>query len=426
MKKEETEKVSEKPEKKKREKKEPYIPIDLDKLKENIEKDIKEKFTFAPEDVERLLKLQKYEDGLTSGVNNLGITIQNILDKQYEEYVKTFIKFMDTVRDELRKKQEEMEEEFKKHMKENDIRIIKSERDFFRLEAIRLNGLCKEMSKKIEEMAFKMKLMNNDLTTMSLRWKESENINKQLIVELESNIQNSKDIEKENEELKEQINKNLNDNNNNYNDYKNEDFYDILKNDKALIIIERLKSDLRKERQRNHQTLSEFNKVLLNKNKLESLFNECVEEVRKEAFNRKLKETMNETIFKRLNKTNNNITIPYLSNIKNEKFLPKDKVKILELFLLKDELGNILQNIVFNKSQEDVEKFGEFNILDENRIQTPIGKVTLKPISSEKKRNVFIRSSYNFSNSFGKKTSLNFGNIKVNLNPFQSKNISGL
>ena len=426
MKKEETEKVSEKPEKKKREKKEPYIPIDLDKLKENIEKDIKEKFTFAPEDVERLLKLQKYEDGLTSGVNNLGITIQNILDKQYEEYVKTFIKFMDTVRDELRKKQEEMEEEFKKHMKENDIRIIKSERDFFRLEAIRLNGLCKEMSKKIEEMAFKMKLMNNDLSTMSVRWKESENINKQLIVELESNIQNAKDIEKENEDLKEKLNKNLNEINNENFDAKNDDIYDVLKSDKALIIIERLKNDLRKERQRNHQTLSEFNKVLLNKNKLENLFNECVEEVRKEAFNRKLKETMNETIFKRLNKTNNNMTIPYLSDMKNEKFLPKDKVRIFELFLLKDELGNILQNIVFNKSQEDVEKFGEFNILDENRIQTPIGKVTLKPISSEKKRNVFIRSSYNFSNSFGKKTSLNFGNIKVNLNPFQSKNISGL
>ena len=426
MKKEETEKVSEKPEKKKREKKEPYIPIDLDKLKENIEKDIKEKFTFAPEDVERLLKLQKYEDGLTSGVNNLGITIQNILDKQYEEYVKTFIKFMDTVRDELRKKQEEMEEEFKKHMKENDIRIIKSERDFFRLEAIRLNGLCKEMSKKIEEMAFKMKLMNNDLSTMSVRWKESENINKQLIVELESNIQNAKDIEKENEDLKEKLNKNLNEINNENFDAKNDDIYDVLKSDKALIIIERLKNDLRKERQRNHQTLSEFNKVLLNKNKLENLFNECVEEVRKEAFNRKLKETMNETIFKRLNKTNNNMTIPYLSDMKNEKFLPKDKVRIFELFLLKDELGNILQNIVFNKPQEDVDKFGEFNILDENRIQTPIGKITLKPISSDKKRNVFIKSSYNFSNAFGKKTSLNFGNIKVSLNPFQSKNISGL
>ena len=406
--------------------KERYIPLDLDKILDNIKENFSKKLQLSQQELENFNKIEKDYHGLNEDVDKLGITIQKILDKQYEEYVKTFIKFMDTVREELKKKQEEMEEEYKKHMKENDIRIIKSERDFFRLEAIRLNGLCKEMSKKIEEMAFKMKLMNNDLSTMSLRWKESENINKQLIVELESNIQNSKDIEKENEELKEQINKNLNDNNNNYNDYKNEDFYDILKNDKALIIIERLKSDLRKERQRNHQTLSEFNKILLNKNKLETLFNECVEEVRKDVFNRKLKETMNETLSKRLSRTNNQISIPYLSNIKNDKFLPKDKRKILEMFLMKDDLGNILQNIVFNKSQDDVEKFGEFNILDENRIQTPISKFNLQPINSDKKKNnVFIKSSYNFSNSFGKKTSLNFGNIKVKLNPFKY-NISGL
>ena len=406
--------------------KERYIPLDLDKILDNIKENFSKKLQLSQQELENFNKIEKDYHGLNEDVDKLGITIQKILDKQYEEYVKTFIKFMDTVREELKKKQEEMEEEYKKHMKENDIRIIKSERDFFRLEAIRLNGLCKEMSKKIEEMAFKMKLMNNDLSTMSLRWKESENINKQLIVELESNVQNSKDIEKENEELKEQLNKNLNDNNNNYNEYKNDDLYDIIKNDKALIIIERLKCDLRKERQRNHQTLSEFNKILLNKNKLETLFSECVEEVRKDVFNRKLKETMNETLSKRLSRTNNQISIPYLSNIKNDKFLPKDKRKILEMFLMKDDLGNILQNIVFNKPQDDVDKFGEFNILDENRIQTPISKFNLQPINSDKKKNnVFIKSSYNFSNTFGKKTSFNFGNIKVKLNPFKY-NISGL
>ena len=137
--------------------------------------------------------------------------------------------------------------------------------------------------------------------------------------------------------------------------------------------------------------MSEFNKLLLNKNKLETLFNECVEEVRKDVFNRKLKETMNETLIKRLSRTNNQISIPYLSDMKNDKFLPKDKRKILELLLMKDDLGNILQNIVFNKSQDDVEKFGEFNILDENRIQTPIDKLSLQPINSDKKKNnVFI------------------------------------
>ena len=137
--------------------------------------------------------------------------------------------------------------------------------------------------------------------------------------------------------------------------------------------------------------MSEFNKLLLNKNKLETLFNECVEEVRKDVFNRKLKETMNETLIKRLSRTNNQISIPYLSDMKNDKFLPKDKRKILEMFLMKDDLGNILQNIVFNKSQDYVDKFGEFIILDENRIQTPIDKLSLQPINSDKKKNnVFI------------------------------------
>ena len=100
---------------------------------------------------------------------------------------------------------------------------------------------------------------------------------------------------------------------------------------------------------------------------------------------------MNETLIKRLSRTNNQISIPYLSDMKNDKFLPKDKRKILELLLMKDDLGNILQNIVFNKSQDYVDKFGEFIILDENRIQTPIDKLSLQPINSDKKKNnVFI------------------------------------
>ena len=146
--------------------KERYIPLDLDKILDNIKENFSKKLQLSQQELENFNKIEKDYHGLNEDVDKLGITIQKILDKQYEEYVKTFIKFMDTVREELKKKQEEMEEEYKKHMKENDIRIIKSERDFFRLEAIRLNGLCKEMSKKIEEMAFKMKLMNNDLIVL--------------------------------------------------------------------------------------------------------------------------------------------------------------------------------------------------------------------------------------------------------------------
>ena len=199
--------------------------LDLDNLLDTIRTNLKSKLQLSPVDLERLDKIQKSSHILDDNVSQLENTIKAILDKQYDEYVKTFEQFMDSVRKELREKIEAMELEEKKRQKMNDIRIIKCERDFFRLEAIRLNGLCKDMSTKIEEMAFRMKLLTNELNTMTTKWKESENVNKQLLVELESNIQSMKDIEKENNELKEKMTKisidNMNSNNTNEENYNN-------------------------------------------------------------------------------------------------------------------------------------------------------------------------------------------------------------
>ena len=291
--------------------------LDLDNLLDTIRTNLKSKLQLSPVDLERLDKIQKSSHILDDNVSQLENTIKAILDKQYDEYVKTFEQFMDSVRKELREKIEAMELEEKKRQKMNDIRIIKCERDFFRLEAIRLNGLCKDMSTKIEEMAFRMKLLTNELNTMTTKWKESENVNKQLLVELESNIQSMKDIEKENNELKEKMTKisidNMNSHNTNEENYNNsksdnDSNYESIKREKLLYIIEKLKVDLKKERMRNHKTLSEFNKMILDKNKLETIFSDCVEEVRKDIFNRKLKDKINDN---RKSK-NNTVTVPYV------------------------------------------------------------------------------------------------------------------
>ncbi len=444
-----------------------YIPVDLDHLMENIKKNLTHKLKMSQADIERMDKIQKCSNGLNNDVVNLGITIQNILDKQYEEYLKTFTKFMDTIRIELQKKQKEMEEQQKKLLKENDIRIVKTERDFFRLEAIRLNGLCKEMSEKIEEMAFKMKLLNNDLNNMTVKWKESENVNKQLLVELESNIQSMKEVEKENNEIKEKLNNNLNinnfnnnieSNNNNENENYNLDNSEnnnliennnnisnninnnISNSEKLYYIIEKLKAELRKERLRNHKTLSEFNKMILEKNKLESIFKECVDEVRKDIFNRKLKETINNESKKyKTNYSNNNnkIVMPYVSDIKFDKFLPFDKRKVIETFVLNEEVNEMIKNITFGKQKNNIENNNNnfdnlnelkgINILNENRITTPPINLSNTNYNTNniknktKGNNFFIKSTYNFANSFGKKTMLNFG-IKKGFKPFNSTN----
>ena len=143
--------------------------LNLDNLLDAIRTNLKTKLQLSPVDLERLDKIQKSSHTLDENVNQLEKTIKSILDKQYDEYVKTFEQFMDSVRKELREKIEAMEQEEKKRQKMNDIRIIKCERDFFRLEAIRLNGLCKDMSTKIEEMAFRMKLLTNELNTMTTK-----------------------------------------------------------------------------------------------------------------------------------------------------------------------------------------------------------------------------------------------------------------
>ena len=360
-----------------------------------------------------------------------------------------------------------MEEQQKKLLKENDIRIVKTERDFFRLEAIRLNGLCKEMSEKIEEMAFKMKLLNNDLNNMTVKWKESENVNKQLLVELESNIQSMKEVEKENNEIKEKLNNNLNinnfnnnieSNNNNENENYNLDNSEnnnliennnnisnninnnISNSEKLYYIIEKLKAELRKERLRNHKTLSEFNKMILEKNKLESIFKECVDEVRKDIFNRKLKETINNESKKfktNYNNNNNKIVMPYVSDIKFDKFLPFDKRKVIETFVLNEEVNEMIKNITFGKQKNNIENNNNnfdnlnelkgINILNENRITTPPINLSNTNYNTNniknktKGNNFFIKSTYNFANSFGKKTMLNFG-IKKGFKPFNSTN----
>jgi hypothetical protein len=88
---------------------------------------------------------------------------------------------MDTVRKDLKQKIEQMERVEKEKRKNNDIKIVTSERDFFRQEAIRLNQLCKELNSKNEDMMRELKFQTNELMSISKKWKDSENTNKQLI-----------------------------------------------------------------------------------------------------------------------------------------------------------------------------------------------------------------------------------------------------
>ena len=66
-----------------------------------------------------------------------------ILDKHQMDYLKSFNEFMDSAKRDITSKINEMERVQRERRKNENIKIIVAEREFFRSEAIRLNKICK-------------------------------------------------------------------------------------------------------------------------------------------------------------------------------------------------------------------------------------------------------------------------------------------
>ena len=328
---------------------------------------------------EKIKEIKKQEKDIKGDINNLSKTIQEIVDKNHKDFISTFANFMDSVRKDLKLKLEQMEKIEEEKRKINDVKLVKCERDYFRLEAIRLSRMTNSLKKKIDDMALRMKLLNESVNNLQLKLKDSEGVNKQLLLELEKNIQSHKEIErelgmmkdiytKENENMNKNKLKRTNNLNNedvedgklirsdtnstqiNENDRKNQEI--ALMNDQ----MRRLRYELKKEKERSHMALGELNKIYLERNKLENIFIDCVEETRKIIFNRKLKENnggykIKQRIGAGKYDYKMNLTTKY------ESFLPSDKQSILENFVFNDEVSNIIRDAIFTRPKKEKEKF---------------------------------------------------------------------
>ena len=298
---------------------------------------------------EQIFKLEKE---LKIDIENLSDIIQKIFDKVRRDYVSTFTTFMDTVRKDLKLKLEQMEKIEEEKRKINDIRLIKCERDYFRQESIRMNNLCKNLKTKIDDMTLRMKILSDEVNNVTIKWKDSEIANKQLVLELEKNIENHKELENEMIQMKDLLQKENFENNNNEKSFLNstrED--DDYSKEKLIYMVEKLRADLKKEKIKNSKTLGELNKILLEKNKLENIFIDCVEETRKNIFNRRLNDNLIYNNKKKVLDSYKNINI----NSKYDSFLPSDKKAILENFVFNDEVSNIIRETIFNKPKKDKE-----------------------------------------------------------------------
>ena len=346
---------------------------------------------------DKIKEIKKQERDIKADINNLAQTIQEIVDKNHKDFISTFANFMDSVRKDLKLKLEQMEKIEEEKRKINDIRSIKCERDYFRLEAIRLSRMTNNLKKKIEDMALKMKLLNENVDNLQLKLKDSEGVNKQLLIELEKNIQSQKEIERELNVMRDVYNnKEIKGNNipegekmetNSTQAYENE-----RKNQEISLLndqMRRLRYELKKEKERSHMALGELNKIYLERNKLENIFIDCVEETRKIIFNRKLKENNGGYKIKQRIGAGK---YDYKMNLKTkyESFLPSDKQSILENFVFNDEVSNIIRDAIFTRPKKEKERLENtknilknLNIYEQSRGRANSNK--RHPISGTKK-----------------------------------------
>lgn len=320
---------------------------------------------------EKQEEIERLSTELKGDIKNLSNIVQKILHKHHTDYIMTFSAFMETIRKDLRKKIEQMDQIEEQKMKVNDINILKTERDFFRSYSVKLSSINKDLTCKIDDMKIKMEVLSDEVKSLTMKWKNLEKDNKQLILELEASILKNQGLKKDNVNLryfKEKDRDRDRDKDNNstpiFHQIPNRPIIKIGDSNlvninkskvysyhhhhhQSIEIIEKLKNKLKREKFLNQRSTSEIYNLAQEKNKLESIFLDCVEETRKNVWNRRLKGRMTSK-----DSFINTTSFPLYSNgCQYQSFLPSNKREILESFLFNDEVWTVLRDALFgNKS----------------------------------------------------------------------------
>ena len=334
----------------------------ISKVKEKIEQNIPEKDN-----------LDKLEKELKGDIDNLSNIIDSIILRHHKDYISSFTNFMNIVRKDLQIKLEQMEKMEEERRKINNVNIIKCERDYFRMESIRMHKLCIQLKEQLNDVTIKMDILKDEIVLIKNKWKDSQNEKRQIVFDIEKNNLITKELENSINNLREIL-------------YQEQNKIEIGKIEKKeekvqlFNLLDKYKKDLQKEKIKSNKAIVELVKIKQERNKLENIFIDCVEETRKNIFNRRLKKTSYEKINKNrsfISNDNNRRNI----NINYSNFLTTDKKKIIENFILNDDVSNFIREVMFIK-KNNTNGLNNKNINDNIKI---INKVRLPSIVENNK-----------------------------------------
>ena len=304
-----------------------------------------------PKEVDYEEKIKEYYKHIRGQVLRLDDHIDTVLQKHEQDFLNAFkcqMFGLHTQLKELKKKNEENELKLKR---DDQINKLKKSLEFFQNEAIKLGESSQFFKKEAEKWKAKAESLEDDRKFLESQLKSTKRKIKLLQVETEpirdsegsmkSSIFQTQDIinfkftpsTKSGEILNDLIHK--------HNFYLDEFLYEAEKvfsdtETKFHDSVKHIKNCLENERKKNKQIATQQSSLLLAKSDMESLFLECVDEVKKEVNRRKVESLVHQK-FRRLNSTAKEST----------GFTATDKRKILELLVSKEQVLVMLYEKIF-------------------------------------------------------------------------------
>ena len=346
----------------------------MSKTKEKLEQNIQEKGN-----------IDKLEKELRDDIDNLSNLMNSIIIRHHKDYVSSFTNFMNIVRKDLQMKLEQMEKVEEERRRKNNINIITCERDYFRMESIRMYDLCKKLQEQLNDVTIKMNLLKDEVIILQNKWKDSQNEKRQIVIDLEKNSLTAKELEKSINQLREIVNKEQK-------KIINEKIEKKDDKEQLINLIDKYKKDLEKEKIKNNKVLNELVQMKQERNKLENIFIDCVEETRKMIFNRRLKKS-----FERKNSRNKlgDSEINRSLNFDYNNFLMVDKKQIIEDFILNDDVNSFIKEVMFLKNNKNGNFIENKNLINKIKLPSIQGSFIQKKMQkSESTKNLVNKQSF--------------------------------
>ena len=346
----------------------------MSKTKEKLEQNIQEKGN-----------IDKLEKELRDDIDNLSNLMNSIIIRHHKDYVSSFTNFMNIVRKDLQMKLEQMEKVEEERRRKNNINIITCERDYFRMESIRMHDLCKKLQEQLNDVTIKMNLLKDEVIILQNKWKDSQNEKRQIVIDLEKNSLTAKELEKSINQLREIVNKEQK-------KIINEKIEKKDDKEQLINLIDKYKKELEKEKIKNNKVLNELVQMKQERNKLENIFIDCVEETRKMIFNRRLKKS-----FERKNSRNKlgDSEINRSLNFDYNNFLMVDKKQIIEDFILNDDVNSFIKEVMFLKNNKNGNFIENKNLINKIKLPSIQGSFIQKKMQkSESTKNLVNKQSF--------------------------------